>query len=156
MCCKINNITHINIINTNNRLYMLGKSIITILILSTFTPTPMHHITISFSAYWGSISSQCQLHYFALLLKLKDTHSAEFLAFIQPVVIQQWSFPPILSPWNVRFSLLLVPLLLSTSTTTTCTSTRGIQLCIQPATQLMHPPLLLANRVCQSTACTNI
>ena len=37
--------------------------------------------------------------------------SAEFLPFIWPVVqwiIRQWSFAPILSPWNARFSLLVV------------------------------------------------
>ena len=44
--------------------------------------------------------------YFAFLLKLNDRRSAGFLAFIRPVV--QWSFAPNLSPWNARFSLLLV------------------------------------------------
>ena len=34
----------------------------------------------------------------------------------------------------------------------TTTSIRGTQLCIQPATQLTHSPLLPANHVCQSTA----
>ena len=34
----------------------------------------------------------------------------------------------------------------------TTTSTREIQLCAQPATQLTRSPLLLANRVCQSIA----
>ena len=38
-----------------------------------------------------------------------NRHSLQYLDFIWPVVTQQWSFPPILSPWNARFSLLLVP-----------------------------------------------
>ena len=41
--------------------------------------------TTSFSTDWGSFSSQHRLRYFALLLKLKDRRSAEFLAFIRPV-----------------------------------------------------------------------
>ena len=36
-----------------------------------------------------------------------NRHSLQYLAFIWPVVTQQWSFPPILSPWNARFSLLV-------------------------------------------------
>ena len=51
------------------------------------------------------------VRYFALLLKLKDRCSVEFLAFIWPEV--QWItwqsfFPPILLPGNARFSRLLV------------------------------------------------
>ena len=61
----------------------------------------------------GSLSSQRHgIRYFAFLLKLNDRRFAEFLAFIRPVVqwifTRQWSFVPILSPWNARFSLLLV------------------------------------------------
>ena len=51
------------------------------------------------------------IRYFAFLLKLNDRRSAGFLAFIRPLVqwiIQQLSFASILSPWNARFSLLLV------------------------------------------------
>ena len=66
--------------------------------------------TTSFSADCGSCLSQCcGLWYISLLMKLMDRQSVEFLAFIQPVVIQQWSFLPILSLWNAKFSLLLVP-----------------------------------------------
>ena len=49
--------------------------------------------------------------WYAFLLKLNDRRFAGFLAFIRPVhhwITQQWSFAPILSPWNARFSLLLV------------------------------------------------
>ena len=60
----------------------------------------------------GSFSSQCRgIRYFAFLLKLNDQCSVWFLAFIRPVVqwiTRQWIFAPILSPWNARFSLLLV------------------------------------------------
>ena len=38
-----------------------------------------------------------------------NRHSLQYLAFIWPVFTQQWSFPPTLLPWNVRFALLLVP-----------------------------------------------
>ena len=43
----------------------------------------------SFPTDRGSFSSQRRLRYFALSLKLKDTRSAEFLAFVRPVV--QWT-----------------------------------------------------------------
>ena len=60
----------------------------------------------------GSFSSQRRgIRYFAFLLKLNDRHFVGFLAFIWPVVqwiTWQWSLAPILSPWNARFSLLLV------------------------------------------------
>ena len=60
----------------------------------------------------GSFSSQRRgIRYFAFLLKLNDRRFAGFLAFIRPVVqwiTRQGSFAPILSPWNARFSLLLV------------------------------------------------
>ena len=47
MRCKLNSSrSHIQII-MSNRLYILGTSIITILVLSAFTPTPIHHITAS-------------------------------------------------------------------------------------------------------------
>ena len=61
-------------------------------------------------------------------------HSVEFPAFNWPLVMQQWSFLPILLPWNARFSPLLV---LS---------------CVWPATQLTHSPLHPANRKPQSVA----
>ena len=54
------------------------------------------------------VSAECAI---LSWLKLKDRHSAEFLACIQPVVqwiTRQWSFPAMLSPWNARFSLLVV------------------------------------------------
>ena len=41
--------------------------------------------TASFLADWGSFSSQRRLRYFALLLKVKDRRSAEYLAFIRHV-----------------------------------------------------------------------
>ena len=72
----------------------------------------------------GHHSRVSWLRYFALLLKPKDRRSAQFLAFIRPVVqwiIQQWSFLP------------LVAVKCEVSTTT---STREIQLCAPPATQL--------------------
>ena len=56
------------------------------------------------------------------------------MAFIPPAVqsiTRQWSFAPILSPWNARFF--------------TTTSTREIQLCARPATQLTCSPLLPAD-----------
>ena len=91
-----------------------------------------------------SFPSQYRWRYFVLfrvlLLKLKDRRSSEFLAFIRPVgqwITRQWSFPPILWPWNARFSLLLV---------------LGKQLCARPATQLPCCPLLPANHVRQSIA----
>ena len=60
----------------------------------------------------GSFLSQHRrIWHFAFLLKLNDRCFAGFLAFIQPVVqwiTRQWSFALILSPWNARFSLLLV------------------------------------------------
>ena len=66
----------------------------------------------SFSSDWGSFSSQRGLRYFALFLKLMDRRSVKFMAFIRPVVqwiTRQRSFASILSPWNTRFSPLLVP-----------------------------------------------
>ena len=56
------------------------------------------------------LSRRHGIRYFALLLKLNDRRFAGFLTFIRPVVqwiTQQWSFAPVLSPWNVRFSLVL-------------------------------------------------
>ena len=93
---------------------------------------------------YHSRASQHRWRYFVLfsvlLLKLKDRRSSEFLAFIRPVgqwITRQWSFPPILLPWNAWFSLLLV---------------LGKLLCARPATQLTCCPLLPANRVRQSIA----
>ena len=60
---------------------------------------------------WSFLSQRCGIRYFAFLLKLNDRRFAGFLAFIWPVVqwiTRQWSFVPNLSPWNARFSLLLV------------------------------------------------
>ena len=94
--------------------------------------------TTSISTDWGSFLSQCQLQYLALLLKLKVRCSANFLAFIQPVVVYM----------AVIFSAHLVTVKWEVFTTTT--STREIQLCAWPATQLTHSPLLLANHTCQS------
>ena len=60
----------------------------------------------------GSFSSHHRgIWYFTFLLKLNDRCFMGFLTFIWPVVqwiTWQWSFAPILLPWNVRFSLLLV------------------------------------------------
>ena len=49
MCCKINNITHINIINTNNRLYAWQKynHYSHPVHLHTHTHAPYHHIILS-------------------------------------------------------------------------------------------------------------
>ena len=68
----------------------------------------------SFSTDWAgdhSRVSAAEYDIFAFLLKLNDRRFAGFLAFIRPVVqwiTRQWSSEPILSPWNARFSLLLV------------------------------------------------
>jgi len=80
----------------------------------------------SFAADLGSFLNQrCRLQYFALLLKLKDRCSAEFLIFSAHLVTMKCK----------GFTTI---------------STREVQLCAWPATQLTHSPLLPANPICQS------
>ena len=131
----------------------------------TDTSILIYTYTTSFSTDWpGSFSSQHQLQYFALLLKLKDKHSVEFLA-----LFDQWCselhgsnlFHPSCrhemrwvlfyvhrnhrlirdrSPgWPPRLSQFLSSVMVKLEVFTT-TSTREIQLCAQPATQLSRSP----------------
>ena len=80
----------------------------------------------SFPTDRGSFSSQRRLRYFALSLKLKDTRSAEFLAFVRPVV-----------QWISDQSTHLVAVKCEVFTTA---STRETRLCVRPATQQTRCP----------------
>ena len=93
--------------------------------------------TTSVSTNWGSFPSQHWLWYFALLLKLKDRCSMEFLAF------KFYLTSGAVDYMAVIFSTHLVAMKCVFFTTT---STREIQLCTLPATQLT----LLVNCVRQS------
>ena len=141
------------------------KNLWTFVCQVTDTSILIYTYTTPFSTDWpGSFSSQHQLQYFALLLKLKDRHSVEFLA-----LFDQWCselhgsnlFHPsschemhwVLfyvhrnhrlirdrSPgWPPRLSQFLSSVMVKLEVFTT-TSTREIQLCTQPATQLSRSP----------------